>query len=106
MRTRYLDKDLKGTVVNLAFPSLHGGLLELTFSEMKQKITFFRQNCDLASGVSTVYMMKCCAADKIFNVNSGKIEIQIILIFCLNSDFLLYIFIKLLSKIVIINKII
>ena len=63
--------------MNLTLSSLHGGLLELALAEMKRKIPLFRQNCDLASGVSSVYMMKCCAADKIFNVNSGKIEISI-----------------------------
>ncbi|XP_023329254.1 G-protein coupled receptor Mth-like [Eurytemora carolleeae] len=36
-----------------------------------------REMCDLKPGVNmvpTIYMMKCCAADKIFNVNSGSCE--------------------------------
>ena len=44
-----------------------------------KKITLCREMCDLKPGVNmvpTIYMMKCCAADKIFNVNSGKIQIS------------------------------
>jgi len=44
-----------------------------------KKLTLCREMCDLKPGVNmvpTIYMMKCCAADKIFNVNSGKIQIS------------------------------
>ena len=49
-----------------------------------KKLTLCREMCDLKPGVNmvpAVYTMKCCAADKIFNVNSGKILSNYFLIF-------------------------